>query len=411
MPIRIIFVDSDTKVLQGLKRSLHAQRHQWEMTFVDDGLKALDYIERTPVDMVVTDLRLPGIDGIQLLDTVRKQHSHIIRIVLSGESDQEWILRSVRVSHQFLNKPCKPRMLKATVERNYKLVKQMGNTSVRKVVGRMASLPSLPTIYAEIMDAIQAPNASINRIGQIMAKDMAMTAKILQMVNSAFFGVPRHISNPAQAAVMLGINTVKSLALSIQVFSQFSSSGIPSPFLEQLWQHNAVVGKYSKRIAEFERQDMAIIDLAYMAGLLHDIGKLVLAVNFPGEYTQVISRSQQEGRSLYDSEHEVFDVTHAEVGGYLLNLWGLPLPIVEALAFHHDPGQSIAREFCPLTAVHAANGIINGTQPAMQTDDPALLDTGYLVSLGLGERYPRWMDALNGPDIHEVSDEPQSSVC
>jgi len=405
MAIKILFVDSDPKVLQGLKRILHSQRPEWEMTFVESGLKALELMEQVPVDVVVTDLRLPGIDGIKLLDTVRKQHSHIVRIVLSGESDQEWILKSVRVSHQFLNKPCKPDVLKATINRNCGLLDLMRNASVKRVVAKIETLPSLPTLYTEIIDAIHTPNVSIHRIGQIVSKDLAMTAKILQLVNSAFFGFPRHISSPSPAVVMLGLNTVKSLVLSIQIFSKFDSKCMPAGFLEQLWQHNIVIGENSKLISEHESQKKTVIDLAYMAGLLHDTGKLILAANFPDDYIKVLSLSRQEGRNLYDSEREIFDVTHSEVGAYLMDLWGLPLPIIEALAFHHNPCQSITQEFAPLTAVHAANAMINGTRTETHTGH-RFLDTGYLEALGLKERFPLWASVLNEPKTNEEVDEP-----
>lgn len=404
---RILFVDSDENVLQGLKRLLHSQRKCWNMTFVKSGQDALVMMEREAVDVIVSDLRLAEVDGITLLDAIKKRYPQVVRIVLSSESDRDWIMKSVRVSHQFLSKPCRPAVLKDTINRNCMILDLMRDTSVKRVVSRMETLPSLPSLYAEIMAAIQSPNASIAQIGRIITRDMAMTAKILHLVNSAFFGFPRHISNPAQAAVLLGLNTVKALVLSLQIFSQFEAKNLPAAFLEQLWQHNIRIGEQSKLIAEGERQEKITIDHAFMAGLLHDTGKLILAANFPEDYQRVLALFQAGGQCLYDSENEIFGVTHSEVGAYLMGLWGLPLPIVEALAFHHFPERSVAREFGPLTAVHIANSVSGRTK-----DDVGLrVDRDYLNALGLMDRLPVWEELLAPTNRNEEIHEAQDLVC
>ncbi len=403
----ILFVDGDPNVLQGLKRLLHSRLKGWDMTFANSGTDALAFMHLKPIDVVVTDLQLKALDGITLLDKIKVNFPQVVRIVLSGESDQDWIMKSVRVSHQFLSKPCHPDILMATINRNCMILDLMRDTGVKKVISKMETLPSLPSLYAEIMEAVNSPKTSIARIGRIITRDMAMTAKILHLVNSAFFGFPRHISSPSQAAILLGLNTVKSLVLSLHIFSQFDTRGLPESFLEELWQHNILIGEASKRVAEGEKQDKITIDHAFMAGLLHDTGKLILAVNFPDDFQQVLELSQNEGRLMAECEDEIFGVSHAEVGAYLMGLWGLPLPIVEALAFHHHPDRCVSREFSPLTAVHIANGASHH-----HTDEPDKhIDADYVKAIGLTDSLPKWSRMPTATCRKEEVDEPQSLVC
>ena len=218
-----------------------------------------------------------------------------------------------------------------------------------------------------------------------------MTAKILQMVNSAFFGLRRHVSNPADAVSLLGIDIVKSLALSIQIFSQFANIRIPGLTLEELWQHNMSVAVLAKRIAKLENQSTQVIEESFTAGLLHECGKLILAARLPKEYGSMLATMKSENLKVVEAERKVFGATHPEVGAYLLGLWGLPDSIVEAVAFHQAPTQCPAQEFTPLTAVCIADYLTDQANPT-ELDSSVNADEvlNYLTRLGLKDRLTRW---------------------
>jgi HD-like signal output (HDOD) protein len=380
-------------------------RHEWNMVFTESGQDALDHLSKEPFDVVVTDIKMPGIDGVRLLTEIMKRHPQIVRIILSAQLDEQLIMKSTRVSHQYLYKPCDSETLKSTIAGACALHRQLTNDSFKRVVSKIDSLPSLPSLYAEIMGELDSKNASIQRVGEIIAKDVGMTAKILHLVNSAFFGVPRHISSPAQATTLLGLDTIKSLVLSVQIFSQFDQNKIPVPFLEQLWKHSMTAGSFAKTIAKEENQDKVNIDYAFMAGMLHDLGKLVLAANFPEQYREILDAIQKENTSLLEREYEMFGATHSEVGAYLIGLWGLPGPIIEALAFHHCPSRHMGRQFIPLTAVHIANVLDHEDLVSDREEDGFQVDSGYLSDLNLADRVPVWIkicrDALQGGETDE----------
>lgn len=387
MKKHVLFVDDEELVLQGLQRSMRAMRHDWDMTFVDSGAKALAFLEKTPVDVVVSDMRMPGMNGAQLLGEVMQRFPKTVRLILSGHADQQLILQCVGSTHQFLSKPCDPEALRATIHRAMDLESSVKNARLQRLVARMDHLPSVPSLYTEIVDKMNDPDASLEDVGSIIAQDPGMTAKILKLVNSAFFGLRREVSSPTDAAAFLGLDTIKSLVLSLHAFSQYESIKAEGFSLAALWNHSLATAAAAKRIAQLEKAELKTIDQAFAAGLLHDTGKTVLAFNFPGQYGKTIEAALAQGRDPLMAEQEAFGANHADVGGYLLGLWGLPVAVVDAIALHHHPQQSADAAFTPLTAVHAANALVKrggGSLPAWDAD--------YLCRLSLGDQATVWQN-------------------
>lgn len=392
MKRRILFVDDEPKVLQGLRRMLRPMRNEWDMAFADSGEEALRVLAEAPFDVVVSDMRMPGMDGAQLLTEVMRRYPHIVRIVLSGHSEKECILRSVGPTHQYLAKPCDSAQLKSIIARACALRDLLSDELLRKLVSQMNTIPSLPETYVQIVEALQSEDVSIQKVGEIIARDVGMTAKVLQLVNSAFFGIRRHVSDPAQAATLLGADTLKALVLSVHIFSQLDHARVEGFNLERLWNHSLATGALAKRIAAAEDCSKEARDHALLAGLVHDAGKLIIAANLPERYGPVMELVRTEGLSVWEAERRVLLTTHAEIGAYLFGLWGLPDPIVEAVAYHHCPPECCGDGFTPLTAVHAANALEHEQDEPAPPADAAPLDTAYLERLGLQERVPVWRE-------------------
>jgi len=389
---RILFVDDEPNVLQGLQRMLRSLRDEWDMTFVTNGAEALACLSQTPFDVIVSDMRMPGMDGAQLLTEVMHRHPEVIRIVLSGQANREIVLRAVGPTHQYLAKPCDPESLKALVNQTSALRELLTDATLKGLVASMKSLPSLPVLFLEIVDALKTPEVSIQHVARIIAKDVGMTAKILQLVNSAFFGLRRRVDDLPRAISLLGFDTIKSLVLSLHVFSQCQQDTLHKYALHTLWDHSFAVGVCARLIARLEKQAQPVIDAAMTAGMLHDCGKLVLATNLPELYGQTSTLVQNQNLPAWEAERLTFGATHAEVGAYLLGIWGLPTTIVEALAFHHYPSRSAEKTLSPLTAVHIANAFVHEQQTAAAESSSASVDLDYLATLGLADRLPLWRE-------------------
>ncbi len=367
----LLFVDDEPQVLAGLRRMLHSLRGEWELHFAGSGQEALALAEKLPLDVIVSDMRMPGMDGVMLLSTVRERWPRVIRIVLSGHTDRAIALGSARVAHQFLAKPCSAERLRATIERTEALRDLLENDELRQFITGLERLPSMPSLYLELVAELESSGGSVKRAGEIIARDIGMSAKVLQFVNSAFLGVPHNVTNPAQAAVMLGMTLLKALVLGFQVFS-VERNPSKAAEIEKIWAHSLAVSSLARRIAGAEQADAREAEDAVVGGLLHEVGRLVLL-----EQPEDVARANERLVPL--------------LGAYLLGLWGLPTPVVEVVAYYRQPSSRPGPRSVATWAVHAANAVVLH-HPEL---DPVRLglDAGYAGPGDLALRLRRWGEA------------------
>jgi HD-like signal output (HDOD) protein len=367
-------------------------RNEWQMNFLDGGTKALDFLAANPVDVIVSDMMMPGMDGAELLTEVMKRHPNTVRIVLSGHADRESVLRLVGPAHQYLSKPCDAEELRKAISRAFALRELLANEQLKQLTTRLKALPTLPTQHSQLTQELSKEDPSLEAIAKIISKDIGMTAKILQLVNSAFFGLPQPLTGAEEAVMYLGMATVRSLVISIQVFSQFDPKVLKGFSIEALTAHCWTTGVMARRIAEYERVDNNINGQCFLAGMLHHVGQLVLAHSLSDDYARVLEVSHTTGKSLLQAEREQFGATHSEVGAYLLGLWGLPNVIVEAMAFHHSPAAAPVKGFSPMVAVCAASRFAHEQAGTPSESPEAQINEATMEALGLGGRLELWRE-------------------
>lgn len=389
---RILFVDDEAAILELFELTVAGMKGEWETCFAESGETALRLMEKEPFDLVISDMRMPGMTGAQLLNEVMKRYPATGRIILSGYTEQEDIWRCVGATHQFLAKPCDLPSIQATLNRMRGLRDRLPSEEIKKALVRSGSLPSVPEVYFDLLAAVQDPSCPTGRIAEIVASDPALTARMLQLVNSAFFGCAREVSSVNEAVMMLGLGTIRTLALTTKLFSTLQPRSAEWS-AERVWHHSLRVGQWAKRLIELEDGDDQLAEQAFTAGVLHDVGKLLLAENVPA-YIDLVTRAEKENRLLVELEHDAFGATHADVGAYLLDLWGLPAPLVEAVALHHEPAKTGVLKLSPLTAVHVASVLENAAQHKEANAVLDRLDSLYLDQLGLGSRVPVWRREL-----------------
>ena len=392
---RILFVDDENRALSVFERLLNDMAHDWEMVFVDSGAKALEAMALKPFDVVVSDMMMPGMDGAELLMRVANQFPQTVRIIISGHPNRSSVLRLVGPAHQYLPKPCDTELLRETILRAAALRELIADEKLAKVVSQIQTLPSVPAVFMEMSMEMRAEEPSLVKIGHLISQDLGLCTKMLQLVNSAFFGLPQPISNPVEAIIHLGLDTVKNLVLSLQLFSVFEGVQLRHLCIERLWNHCWTTAALAKRLVEAEGRGH-LGNQAFLAGLVHDVGKFVLAVGLPAPYQEVLDAHHLGGKSLSDVERQQFGASHAEAGAYLLALWGLPTPVVQAVALHHRPGASSEKAFSVLTALHVANVLDHERDRPVDAALSSKIDMEYLAAIGLAKRLPYWRELTTG---------------
>lgn len=394
---RILFVDDEPNILKGLSRSLRPLRQYWDMAFVEGAENALDLLEQEIFDVILSDMRMPGMDGSKLLEMVRSKYPMMVRMILSGHSDEQMIMKSVKSAHQYLSKPCEKETLISAVTRACSLRDILYKKVLMELLGGIETMPSIPALYAKIMAELNSEDSCAASVGDIIQKDMGMTAKVLQLVNSSFFGMPRHIGSAKEAVVLLGIDVVKTLVLGVEVFSKFNKA-LSVISVDDIHDHCVRTAVIAKNIAVLEKMEPKKVDNAMICATLHDLGRLLLAEHYSKEYSQVMDLVEQKEMTVSEAEKQVFKVTHAEVGAYLLGLWGLPQAIIEGIAFHHRPAKVVSRGFELSGIVHVADLMEHHEQRRISSGSESNsestlsgLDTAYMDKIGLTEKLSLWL--------------------
>jgi HD-like signal output (HDOD) protein len=389
---RVLFVDDEPSILEGLERMLFLVPGL-ECAFAASGEAALARLDAEPFDAVVTDMRMPGMDGAQLLARVLDRHPSVIRIVLSGHTELEVAMRVAPVAHQFLTKPCQPRLLQDVIERACGLRALLADPRLTSTVGRVKHLALQPRVYSDLTQRLNHPRVSVAEIARIIEQDVGLAAKVLQLVNSAFIGLPHRTSSLEAAVRYIGFNLLKSVIAYCEVFEVLVEDGIiDRP--ERL--HALLTAAVAREIVRDPGQG----DDAFAAGLFHDVGRLVLTMVLPDEMRRVADVERELGAPAHFEERKVFGAAASEVGAYLLALWGIPFPVVEAVAHHPEPWRVAARRFDLPGVVHVACLLARERTADAATPPAALPEAtaGYLRELGLEPLLPEWRRIVQAMD-------------
>jgi HD-like signal output (HDOD) protein len=357
--MNVLFVDDELRVLEALERSLRIAGVDWEMQFVTSGEAALAALDADRYEVIVSDMRMPGMDGAALLSAAFQRDPAMARVVLSGQAEEAAALRVVRVAHQFLAKPCDAKTVRQVVERSGMLHRTLADPGLRAMVGGVDRLPSALHVFQQLSELLAKDEVSTDAVAAVVRQDPAMASKLLQFANSAFFARAREIPDIRGAVILLGTKTIKNLALALGVFDTLGKQTRSAILSIDEMQRRAFA---TAEIASAVMPDRELADAAFMAGLVCDVGELVLASKASERLASAWQAASDRGMPRVASEREVFGVSHVEIGAYLLNLWGLPFRVVEAVAQHHAPQQGAQPSLGLPVAVWIASNIAAGEE-------------------------------------------------
>jgi len=384
----ILIVDHDERVLDELRRMLAGERDRWELYFAPSGEAALNACACLKFDVVVTDLDMPGMDGLALLRALRERHPESARLLISDREDRSLATRAASVAYRVLPKALLRKELVPAIARLCILQESFTTSAMRRVIGRIGGLPSLSRTYTALSHAVQDPESSIESVAAIVEQDVAMAAKVLQIVNSGFFGLAQKMTKVSTAVSYLGMDTIKNLVLAADTFSIFVPDPcMPKDFIETLHRRAergaSIIGKLSLNARDRE--------IAIVAALLRDVGELALASRVPTHLKSAMDLAKELGCTSYEAEEKLAGVSHAELGAYLLGSWGIGGEIVEAVAHHHRPQRVAHKGFDGTKAVYLAALIADDLECHPNDTAGTKLnerDKENLQALGLTEEYP-----------------------
>ena len=369
----------------------------WRMIFAINAEHAFQALARENFEAIAADSKPSGKDGSEhaFFSDVMLRFPNPTRILLFDPSDKVRITSGNGVIHQCLSLPTSAAQIISAAQRARFVSRLLAQPAVKTFLPRLRKLPSVPVVYFRLIESLRNTDSNLEDIGRIMAEDFIMTAKLLQVANSAYFGLQNSVTSSTEAIKYLGLARTKALVLVAHVFSAFEDHECAGFSVEKLWHHSLTVAQYARRIAKYETGSEELAEAAYTAGLLHDVGKFIIAANCPAEYAQIVALSSSKKLLFKEAERQVCGVTHAEVAASILGTWGLPGDILEAIAFHCEPLQESTKTFCVTTAVHVANVLAHASESPKRPLAVLSWDIEYLENLGLAHRLETWRETCS----------------
>lgn len=393
---RILFVGGEAAWLQSVQKEIASSRTNWQCRQAETPTDGISALASEHFHAIVFDTR--AANDAALTQSIEKHSSQVLRVVLCEGDDHGGLARWNKPGFTPLPGNLEAKNLVSNVSRALRLQSWASDAGMKKLLTSLRKLPAVPKLYSQVTAELSSPNGSIETVARFIAQDPVMTAKILQLVNSAFFALGREVSDPQEAVVFLGVERTRSLILVAGVFTQFEDLKCPGFSAETIWNHSLQVASFARAIAMVELKDSKAAESAYTAGLVHDMGKLILAANVPTMCSSIESIQGSKHLSQRDAELQVLGTTHAELAACLLGMWGLPLPVLEAVAWHHCPLKSDDTGFSLLVAVHAANVFAYEIIAAPASEiPPERLDHDYLLRTELGNHRNEWREACKIP--------------
>lgn len=388
--MRILMVDENEARLQETRKVFWQKHRHWEVLLARGAEEAFQVLNRDPVDMLITAMHLPGLDGAELLHRARDLQPGAVRILLAEAAAAETVEKAEGDLHRIFLEPVAPGFLVGVVESLDSEDDEESVRAIRAAVGGLGHLPSLPSLYSELVALLQREDTGMKDVARLVRKDVAIAAQVLKMANSVHFSAGRTVTELGQAVAMLGVDSLRSLVLFRGVISGFNTPRPAGLDLEQLWLHSFAVAAGTRKLVLLEGQ-AGLADMAFSVGLLHDIGLIVFATDLTDRYRAVLEQAQLSRIPLAVLEHDSYGVDHTQLGAHLLSLWGLPPTFCRPVREHHAP--SIGGDGFPLSAaLHMADAKHGGGKLAgIFADGRWGLHPNVLVNAA---RYIRWRDAL-----------------
>jgi HD-like signal output (HDOD) protein/CheY-like chemotaxis protein len=335
----ILFVDDEPNILSGLRRSLLKYRRDWDMHFVESGEAGLSVMKEHDVDIIISDMRMPYMDGVEFLQKAKELKPATVRIILSGHADKEALISAAGVSHRYLAKPCEQKILVNTILKSVELMESYKKSKVHDVLLSIHSLPSPKAIWHSLEEELQSNSISVNKVSDIITSDVSLSAKVLQLANNAYYSTPMRVYSAKEAINILGIDIIGSLALNagiIDIDDDCLASADKSILKQKILCQSIVSARLAREFCKDLDFTHDEVERVSTISMLNNIGKLFLIGAYEDDYMRCFEMVEKEGTQMFEAEERVFGATHNQIGAYLMSLWGLPEDISNAILKHHS---------------------------------------------------------------------------
>lgn len=380
--LKILALCTRKDIIVKIERELSNLELSYHLLELYDCNEIHETLRNTELDIIAIDMNLPDCEYLSVLKMIKEDYPHLVRILIAEEWSKELVVMTNDLVHLIIEKKFLSEMLVNTIIRAEQMRELLKNDKLTQLINSFDELPIMQNVYIELLHLLQTPDVPLKKIGDLISKEYSLTAKVLQVANMSIFAHLGRINNPQQAVVFLGTNVIRAVILYLQVFSFDTNNPKEFKFINQLESHCLQVSELARKISSKNQSNNEINDDTFTAALLHDIGKLII-ITKTNKLNEILEYSEKNRCEIWKAELEILGTTHAEIGAYLLSLWGFPSSVVNGVAYHHQASKSKSKEICPLTFVHIAESLIHQNKLVDESVFYEKIDSAYINSLGL----------------------------
>ena len=394
---QLILLVGDTGHSQGLQNGILSQLgNNWRIELVSNGESAVERLKKEPPDALLAFRKLPDMTGVEVLKSCREQSPRSVRFLLLEKEDTSATAQTAGYAHQLIGLPVEPETVARLIRNSLALRKLLAQPDLIDRITAIDALPSPPEIYDKLVKALESDDASLQKVSDLIAQDIGITAKLLQLVNSAYFGLPRRIESIQHATSLLGLDTVQRIVFGAGVFRSFEGEHLNGMSVDSIYRRSMEVAAKSRLMAHAFGLSPRLIGDSLMGGMLHDVGKLILLTSFRDELAKIMEMVKERAIPEHEATRAVLGVDDAAIGAYLLALWGLPDSIVEAVALHYAPRSAPSPILNSLTTVHLGFALHYDEVRRVREPEESAIDQEYLERLGILDQLPSLQNFCTG---------------
>jgi putative nucleotidyltransferase with HDIG domain len=357
MKAKILFIDDHKNILESLRLSLRSMQNEWDMSFAPSGAEGLDMFDRIWPDVVVTDMRMPNMDGTHVLRNIQKRKPDVGKIILSGYSDKETVIKNIQLANEYLSKPCKTQDLIAAIRNTLRTNDIILSAEIKNIIAEIETIPSSSAVYESLIRELENDNATSRTISKIISQDVALAASIIRIINCTFFNFPKQVKDIEHAVRMLGSQTLLNIIKSSHLFDKLKEFDNSEISIKMLWEHSLRVARLAKLIAANSNLPETNCNDCVIASMFHDIGKFIFASKMKHQFSEVLAMVRRENCTIDVAERCIMGASHAEVGAYLLARWGFSHDQITILRSHHDESVMDSQAVTPQMVLYVADSL------------------------------------------------------
>lgn len=386
----VLFVLKDRSQGNLYSENIPAIDSSWSVNIADNTKDAVDFVRGNDIDVIICDDEVADSKGLDVISSCSHERPGVLSFLRKSNSPTKE--ESIALSEKkvfVLPENLEEEGIYSHISRRVLLKSLSENLNLLSVIRKMKKMPTIPQLYHQITRELRKEDGSIEFVAGLISKEPSMATRILKAVNSPAYVLGYEITEVVHALLFLGKEATQAQILADSVFNSYPNQSVAGLNLQEVWKHSINVSAIARRISMSIDSNKKSAEIACTAGVVHDLGKVLMATNLPDHYQQAVNYAKEERVPLVQAEEKVFGTNHAQVAASLMGLWSIPFRILNSVAYHHNPTGTMKKPPTSAMALYIADGFENAKSKNVLGQN---IDENIIEDWGFTDQFEDWAE-------------------